>query len=76
MKIEELDKLENPEIAELIDRFVRGERARAILKRQLIDEVPYEKLAEEFELSVSQFKRILYKAKSQFYSHFDDPKMN
>jgi DNA-directed RNA polymerase specialized sigma24 family protein len=62
-----LDDLSNPEIADLIDKYVRGERARAILKRRLIDEICYEPLAEEFDISVPQLKRIIYKAQEQLF---------
>ena len=62
-----LDNMDNYEIAEAIDRFVRGERARKILKRRLLDEICYEPLAEEFDLSVSQIKRILIKAQEQLF---------
>lgn len=66
MKLEDMD---NYEIADAIDRYVRGERARLILKRRLLDEICYEPLAEEFDLSVSQLKRIIYKAQEQLFSH-------
>ncbi len=59
--------MDNYEIADAIDRYVRGERARKILKRRLLDEICYEPLAEEFEISVSQLKRILFKAQEQLY---------
>jgi len=62
-----LDEMDNYEIAEAIDRYVRGERARSILKRRLLDEICYEPLAEEFDLSVSQIKRILIKAQEQLF---------
>lgn len=62
-----LDDMDNYEIAEAIDRFVRGERARAILKRRILDEICYEPLAEEFDISVSQLKRILIKAQEQLF---------
>ena len=62
-----LDDMDNYEIADAIDRFVRGERARKILKRRLLDEICYEPLAEEFDLSVSQIKRILIKAQEQLF---------
>lgn len=66
-----LDDMTNSEIAEAIDEFVRGERASAILKRRLIDEICYEPLAEEFDISVAQLKRILYKAQSQLFKHIE-----
>lgn len=62
-----LDDMDNYEIANAIDRFVRGERARQILKRRLLDEICYEPLAEEFDLSVSQIKRILIKSQEQLF---------
>lgn len=64
-----LEDMDNYEIADAIDRYVRGERARKILKRRLLDEVCYEPLAEEFDISVSQLKRILTKAQNQLYTH-------
>ena len=56
----------------MIDRYVVGfkaERNRAILKRALIDGIGYERLAEEHLLSVSQVKRIVYKAQEQLFRH-------
>lgn len=50
----------NSEIAALIDEYIHHERNRAILKRRLIDGVCYEPLAEEFEMSVRQVKKIVY----------------
>ncbi len=56
-------QLPNSEVKNLIDEYIRGqnaERNRAVLKRRLIDGVVFERLAEEFELSVMQAKRIVY----------------
>lgn len=61
--------MDNYEIADAIDRYVRGERARKILKRRILDEICYEPLAEEFDISVSQLKRILSKAQEQLFRH-------
>lgn len=68
--------MDNYEIAEAIDRYVRGERNRKILKRRLLDEICYEPLAEEFDISVSQLKRILTKAQSQLYNHLERRKQD
>lgn len=57
-----MNKLTNSEIIALIDEKIHHERNRRILKRRMIDGVCYEPLAEEFELSVVQVKRIVYKA--------------
>lgn len=51
----------NSGVSSLIDEFIHSERDRAILKRRLIDGITYEALAEEFDLSVTQVKRIVYK---------------
>lgn len=63
--------LKNSEICELIDEYIRGrnaERNRKILKRRLIDGLCYERLAEEFDMSTAQIKRIVYKCESAFFS--------
>ena len=70
-----LDNMTNSEIASAIDEYVRGERARAILKRRLIDEISYEPLAEEFDLSVQQTKNIVYKAQGQLFKHIERSKL-
>lgn len=51
----------NSEIEHAIDERIHSERDRAILKRRYIDGICFEPLAEEFGLSVSQIKRIIYK---------------
>ena len=64
-----LNDMDNYEISEAIDKYIRGERARKILKRRLLDEICYEPLAEEFDISISQVKRIIIKAQEQLYKH-------
>lgn len=54
----------NSLISELIDEVIHSERDRAILKRRLIDGCIYEHLAEEFDLSVTQIRRIVYKGQN------------
>ena len=52
------------QIESAIDEWIVGknaERDRKILKRRLIDGICFEPLAEEFDLSVIQIKRIVYK---------------
>ena len=51
----------NSQIRELIGEVIHNERDRRILERRLIDGITFERLAEEFELSVSQVKRIIWK---------------
>lgn len=57
----------NSEIINLIDEHIHSERDRAILKRRLVDGLTFEKLAEEFEMSVSQIKRIVYKGENNIF---------
>jgi hypothetical protein len=54
-------ELDNTEILRRINERIHHERNRRILKRRLIDGVCYEPLAEEFELSLIQTKRIEYR---------------
>lgn len=57
----------------LIEEWVIGnhaERDRAILKRRLLDGVCLEPLAEEFQLSVTQVKRIIRRRSEQVFRHF------
>ena len=51
----------NSEISELIDDRIHSEVDRNLLKRRLIDGLTQEKLAEEFDMSVRQVQRKLYK---------------
>ena len=60
----------NSEIRALIDEYIHNERDRAILKRRLIDGLVYEKLAEEFDMSVNQIRRIIYKTQDIVFRHF------
>ncbi|MBQ7982253.1 MAG: hypothetical protein IJ302_01685 [Clostridia bacterium] len=60
-------QLDNSEIERRINERIHHERNRAILKRRLIDGICYEPLAEEFELSVIQVKRIVYKYQDTLY---------
>lgn len=54
----------------LIDEWVFSERDRAILKRRLLDGITFEKLAEEFDLSIRQVKNIVYKQQQRLFSRF------
>lgn len=57
------------EIERLIDEWIFREKDRAILKRRLLDGITYEKLAEEFDMSVRQTKTIVYKAEQRLFAH-------
>ena len=51
----------NSQIRELIAEFIHSERDRKIMYRRLIDGIIFERLAEEFDLSVRQIKNIVYR---------------
>ena len=55
----------NSQITRLIDELIHSERDRAILKRRLIDGICFEPLAEEFDLSAVQVRRIVYKGQEK-----------
>lgn len=60
------------ELEHLIDEWIIGrnaERDRKILKRRLLDGITYDRLAEEFDLSVRQLKNIIYKSEDRLFSH-------
>lgn len=59
----------NIEVAAAIDTWIHSERDRKLLKRRLIDGICYEPLAEEFELSVRQIKKIVYKGQEIVFNH-------
>lgn len=54
-------KISTSEVEHLIDEWIFSERNRKIAKRKIIDNITFEKLAEEFDLSVQQVKTIVYK---------------
>ena len=56
----------NSRIRELIAEHIHSERDRKILARRLIDGITFEKLAEEFDLSVRATKTIVYKGYNDF----------
>lgn len=60
----------NSQIAAIIDETIHNERNRQVMKRRLIDGVVFERLAEEFNLSVRQTKNIVYSCEKVIFSHF------
>ena len=59
----------NSQIRELIAEYIHHERDRKILERRLIDGTTFERLAEEFDMSVSQMKRIIQKNSMELFRH-------
>lgn len=68
MNIEHFDKPRS-EWEHIIDEWIFNERYRDILKRRLLDGVTFEKLAEEFDMSVQQIKSIVYKTQNKIIKH-------
>lgn len=46
-----------------------SQRNREILKRYMLDGIPFEPLSEEFGMSVRQVKNIVYKTQEQLFKH-------
>lgn len=63
------DDIPRSKIEFLIDEWIFSERDRMILKRRLLDGICYEPLAEEFDLSVRQVKKIVYKCQEKIFRH-------
>lgn len=59
----------NSQIRRLIAEYIHSERDRRILERRLIDGITFERLAEEFDMSVRQTKSIVYKLQEQLFKH-------
>ena len=59
----------NSQINDLIREYIHSERDRRLLYRRLVDGITFERLAEEFELSVSQTKRIVMKSSVALFRH-------
>ena len=57
------------QIEAVIEEWVLNERDRNVMKRRLIDGITYERLAEEFDMSPSQIKRIVYKCEDKIFRH-------
>ena len=59
----------NSQIERAINEYIHSERDRAILKRRFIDGLTFERLAEEFSLSVRQTKTIVYRSSDRLFKH-------
>lgn len=59
----------NSQIREVIAEWIHDERNRRILERRLIDGLTFERLAEEFDMSDRQMRRIVLKLQEQLFKH-------
>lgn len=63
------DGIPNSEVRRLINEWIKSERDRNIVTRRLIDGITYERIAEEFNLSVRQTKNIVYRSEIRIFAH-------
>lgn len=66
------ENVSKSELDSLISEWIIGknaERDRAILRRRLFDGITFERLSEEFGLSVRQTKAIVYKCEEKVFKH-------
>lgn len=61
----------NSRLREIVEDYIHSERDRKILIRKYCDNLTIERLAEEFEISVSQVKRIIYKHSFAIFGMMD-----
>ncbi|MBP5726145.1 MAG: hypothetical protein J6Y48_03620 [Clostridia bacterium] len=61
----------NSRVREIIAEYIHNQRDRDLVSRRLIDGIVMERLAEEFELSVSQVKRIIWKNSEIVFRHLE-----
>ena len=69
---EEIDLYSTDHIVFLIEQYIHSERDRAIVRRNLIDNIIFEDLEEEFGLSVRRLKDIVYKGMTKIFRHIND----
>jgi AraC-like DNA-binding protein len=59
----------NSQIREVIGEYIHNARDREIMLRRMIDGITLERLAEEFDMSVSQMKRIIKRESDIVFRH-------
>lgn len=69
MNITEQFDISRSEWEHLIDEWIFNERDRKILKRRLLDGICYEPHADEFDMSTTQIKSIIYKLQKRLVKH-------
>lgn len=57
------------EITEAIEEWILNQKHRDILKSRLIDGLTFEALAELYDMSPRQIKRIVYKTQETLFRH-------
>ena len=59
----------NSQVIAAIDEYIHSERDRKIMADRLVNGICYEPLAEKYDLSVAQIKRIVYKCQMVIFKH-------
>ena len=59
----------NSQIRDLIREHIHSDRDRKMLFRRLVDGITFERLAEEFGLSVKQTRTIIHKGETELFRH-------
>ena len=59
----------NSQIRVIIGEYIHSERDRKIMERRLVDGIIFERLAEEFDLSVRCVKTIVYRCQAEIFRH-------
>ena len=62
-------KISTSELSTLIEEWIHNERNRAIMKRRFCDGIIYAQIAEEFDMSERQIKRICYENFEKLINH-------
>lgn len=62
-------ELSRSEYEHIIDEWVFNEKSRAIIKRRMLDGITYDRLSEEFNMSVRQIQNIVYKTEQIIIKH-------
>ena len=57
------------EIENAVEEWILNKKHREILKARLIDGLTYDSLAETFDMSPRQIKRIVYKSEEILFRH-------
>ena len=71
--MKDLSEYSRSDIEHAIDEWIilrrHSQRNREVLKRYLLDGIPFEPLSEEFGLSVRQVQNIVYKTQEILFKH-------
>ena len=62
----------NSKVREVFGEYIHSERDRKIMIRRLIDDITLDLLSVEFQLSVSQVKRIVWKNSEIVFRHLKE----